>query len=176
MIEIARRVPNAGKIAAWLDQAVRGHLRPDVSRYAAGRMRAWLNVEPSLTSPTTFSRGVPVGEKVWDRLKEVTGLDFDYCLATYSGDESPIGITPHRDAGFAEFEAWGLNVSGECEFRYWMTKESFGRSRDTLPETESPTHTLVLKPGDLVRFNCKNRHAATPGTGRWNLNFWRAKP
>lgn len=178
MIEIMKASCDTTKLTAWLETTVRKHLKPDVSNYAKGRLRAWLRIEPSLSDPTKTYKGVPVSEKEWTRLQEIARFPFDFCLATYSGDETATGISPHRDAGYADFEAWGLNVSGECLFNYWMGRESFGRStnkRELDPTKDDPTHSMILSPGDLVRFNCKNLHSASPGIKRWNLNFWRSK-
>lgn len=178
MIEVCSTVPNPDRLAAWLDRTIRPHLRPDVSRYARGRLRAWLRVEPTLTSPTRRLPGVPVDDRVWSRLGELLGRPFDYCLVTYSGDDQAIGIGPHRDAAFADFEAFGLHASGEARFDYWMGRPAFGFAPDARafdPARDDPTHSLVLSPGQVVRFNCKNLHAATPGPGRWGLNFWAAR-
>lgn len=119
MIEIAHRLTNCDRIVAWLDRVIRPRLRPDVSDYAKGRLRAWLRTEPTLTSPTLLLAGVPVEDAIWDRLAELIEWRYDYCLVTYSGDDTPIGITPHRDAGFANYEAISVHLSGECRFDYW---------------------------------------------------------
>lgn len=179
MIEIYRRIDEAAcrRLQAWLESTVKAHLKPDVSGYARGRMRVWLDVEPSLTDPVRLSKGLPVSEFVKQRLFDLIGWSFDYALVTYSGDEKPIGITPHRDARYADYEAVGLNVSGTCDFSYWEGRKSFGKSRSVVehhPHVDPPTHSLFLEPGDVIRFNCKNLHSAQPSACRWNINFWRA--
>lgn len=180
MIEIYRRVDarTCEKIQRWLESEIASSLRPDVSGYARGRMRAWLGVEPSLTDPVRLRSGVQVNDLVRRRLADAVDWIYDYALVTYSGDTTPIGITPHRDARYADYEAIGLNVSGICEFRYWEGRQSFGKSRSVVehtPSVDPPTHTLTLQPGDCVRFNCKNFHSAAPSADRWNINFWRAR-
>lgn len=181
MIEIARQLPThtAEKMTAWLERTIRPQLTPDVSRYARGRLRAWLQTEPTLTNPWRDLPGVPVGDKVMSALAERIGWEFDYCLVTYSGDgEAGTGIHPHRDASYADYEAYGLHLTGECRFDYWMGRASYGYSPETRnlnPLRDEPTHRLILRPGDVVRFNCKNIHGATPGPARWNINFWRRK-
>lgn len=179
MIEIARKIPNPENIEQWLLAHVKAHLRPDVSNYAKDRLRKWLRIEPPLSPSRPYLPGLPVQDAVWDRLKELIEWDFDYCLVTYSGDEKAIGIDPHRDAGYADYEAYGLHICGECRFDYWMGRPTFGygpSSQEHDPRKDDPTHSLVLVPGDLVRFNCKNLHSAAPGVKRWNLNFWKKKP
>lgn len=178
MIEIAKKIPNVNKIENWLETYIRKYLKPDVSNYAKGRLRTWLNKEPSLSSPTKIYEGTQVNEKVLKRLAELIEWDFDFCLVTYSGDDA-IGISPHRDASYADYEAYALHISGECKFDYWMGREEFGKSpnkKEFNIKAEEPTHSLILSPGDLVHFNCKNVHAASPSARRWNANFWRSKP
>jgi hypothetical protein len=181
MIEIATRLPatTVEKMAAWLGRTIRPQLTPDVSRYARGRLRAWLQTEPTLTKPWRDLPGIPVGDKVMGALAERIGWEFDYCLVTYSGDgDAGTGIHPHRDASYADYEAYGLHLTGECRFDYWMGRPSYGFSPETRnlnPLQDEPTHRLILQPGDVVRFNCKNIHSATPGPARWNINFWRRK-
>lgn len=168
MVSNRKKIDRPDLVEKWLESTVRPALRPDVSNYAKGRLRCWLNNEPTLSSPTRILPGFEVRDEIISRLAELIEWDFDFCLVTYSGDETPIGISPHRDAAFANFDAMSLNVSGECRFDYW---EDRGASKKT-----GPSHSLILTPGDVTAFNCKHLHAATPGPKRWNLNFWRAKP
>jgi hypothetical protein len=94
------------------------------------------------------------------------------------------------DAGYADFEARSIHVTGECRFDYWQNRETFGKGpvtggftldRKTYKVLDrdgneaEPTHPIVLQPGAVTRFNCKDPHAASPGVKRWNLNFWRRK-
>lgn len=178
MIEIAKTLANPEKIQVWLESVVRPKLTADVSNYAKGRQRVWLNIEPTLTTPTRLIQSkLQVSDKLITRLQELIEWPFDFCLVTYSGDETAVGITAHRDAGYADYEAFGLHVSGEAIFDYWCGRETFGYG-PTVTEftaTDEPTHSLVLQPGQVVRFNCKNLHACSPGTRRWNLNFWKRK-
>lgn len=178
MIEIARTLPNPDKIMTWLEKTVRSHLTPDVSNYAKGRLRVWLGQEPSLSSPTTHKPGLDVDPRILDRLRELVAWNFDYALVTYSGDVTPVGIAPHRDAAFTGYEAYGLHLSAECKFDYWCSRNSFnGPGYPLLPSNEhdAPSHSLILTPGQLVHFNCKNKHGASPATKRWNINLWKKK-
>jgi hypothetical protein len=175
MIEITRTIPNPEKLQSWLEQVVRPLLRPDVSNYAKGRLREWVNLEPTLTSPTRLlTSKLQLSTKIIARLKELIEWDFRFALITYSGDKIATGISKHRDASYADYEAMGLNL-GEARFDYWMERESFGYSRGSVAETKDPTQSLILRPGEVIRFNCKNPHACSPSLKRWNINFWKAK-
>jgi hypothetical protein len=179
MIQTTHSIANTDRLAAWLERLVRPHLTPDVSSYARGRLRAWLGVEPPLSSHGRERPGLDVGQRAMDRLAELIEWGFDFCLVTYSGDGPVgVGIGPHRDASYADFEARGLHVSGEAVFRHWRDYEGLGRSRRVGNHTgdDPPTTVLTLTPGQVLAFNCKDQHAAEPGPHRWGLNFWRRKP
>jgi hypothetical protein len=180
MIEIVKSLPNPEKIQKWLEDSIRPHLTQDVSNYAKGRLRCWLGIEPALFSPFNIKPAVNVSLPILTRIREILGWDFQFALVTYSGDEEAIGISPHRDAGYADYEAYSINVSGEAKFDYWCDRQSFdGSHRGKLIRTSGitdPTHSLILKPGEVTRFNCKNLHSCTPSAKRWNINFWKAKP
>jgi hypothetical protein len=160
--------------ASFLAANVRPHLKPDVSSYAKGRLRVWLGEEPNLGRPGTRPGLVVPG--LCAALEEIIDWPFDYCLVTYSGDEQATGILPHRDASYANYEAMGLNIIGRSRFLYWNDRQDFGKAPSSGVKGDGPpTHDLVLTPGTLVRFNCKNLHQSVPEPRRWNMNFWRAK-
>lgn len=173
MLKIANNV-DPTRVQQWLEKYCKDNLKKDVSNYAKNRLRVWLSIEPTLTSPTKLLPGLPTDLKLLDRLRELINWDFDYCLVTYSGKEA-IGISAHRDASYADYEAYGWNINGECRFSYWEGRESFGYSKEVNKYTsqDQPTHQTIIKTGDIVRFNCKNLHAAEPSANRWNLNFWK---
>jgi hypothetical protein len=170
-------IANPERVVAWLEQELRSQLKPDVSNYARGRLRAWLRTEPTLTNPTRELPGVEVSDQVLGRLAELIEWDFDYCLVTNSGARAA-GISPHRDAAFTGWEGRGLHLSGECLFTYWCDRQLVDGPgpRANLNSEAEPTQSLVLLPGQCTRFNVKNLHAAEPGPDRWALNFWRRKP
>lgn len=173
MIEV--RHVDSTEIAVWCCRYLRPYLTPDVSNYARGRQRCWLGDEPPLGKGSS-KPGVPVDDATWSVLERWIEWRFDYCLVTFSGNDG-IGILPHRDASFANYEGVGWNLSGQCCFRYWEERISFGRSlavRRFGPD-DPPTCTVEMVPGTLVRFNTKNLHSASPTDSRWGMNFWRAK-
>lgn len=165
MIQVVATLPNPDAIVRWLESTIRPCLTPDVSNYAKGRLRCWLGTEPTLTKPARLLPGTEVDPRVLNRLAELISWPFDFCLATYSGDEIGVGIKPHRDAYFARHEARSLHLSGECLWSYWRDRGGI----------ELPHDELLLEPGQVIAFDCKRLHAAAPGPKRWNLNFWRRK-
>lgn len=177
MLEAYKVVPNPERVVKWLVERIQPQLKPDVSRYARGRLRAWLRVEPTLTNPTRLMPGVEVSDRVLERLAELIEWNFDYCLVTHSGPKG-VGISPHRDASYCGWEGRGLHLSGECQFQYWCERQQVDQAgpRVDLGADAGPTETLLLLPGQCTRFNVKNLHAAEPGPDRWALNFWRKKP
>lgn len=180
MIQVTRTLEpvTVERLHKWLERHVRPALTPDVSNYAKGRQRCWLGVEPPLGPTQPFRKGLEIPEDRWHRLQELIDWQFDYCLVTYSGDVVPVGITPHRDASYADYEAYGLNVVGTCRFSYWEDRMGFGytQKRSGIKYDDPPSHVVDLTPGQVTRFNCKNLHAAEPSPQRWGMNFWRAKP
>lgn len=179
MIEVVKILDadRLSRVHELLENLVRPHLSPDHSNYSKGRLRAWLGVEPPLIQTMDYKAGVPAAQEHYDLLKDCLDWDFNFCLCTWSGDVDPVGILPHRDSGFASYEAHSLNITGTCTFNYWNGRNSFGKAADThwYSTNDAPTHTLQLIPGTHARFNCKNLHQAIPSAKRWNINFWRQK-
>lgn len=177
MIEVRQAPPyDPEAMRSWLVETFGPHLRPDVSNYAKGRLRVWLGTEPSLSPRGAPRPGLPVSTSVLELLEALVGWQFDYCLVTYSGDTKPIGIAPHRDASYAAYEGYGLNVVGQCRFSYWNDRKAFGYARSSgINVNGPPTDIVDMTAGTIVRFNVKNPHSADPGPGRWGMNFWRAK-
>lgn len=177
MIETHRLEYDEEELREYLDRTVRPHMTPDISNYAKGRLRVWIGTEPSLSKHGKPKPGLQL-PKMAQAFADRINWPFDYCLVTYSGDVNPIGISPHRDASYADYEAYGWNLVGESKFLYWNDRQSFGKSASSgmAPHSGPPTHEINLAPGTVVRFNCKNLHAAIPLPRRWGVNFWRAKP
>jgi hypothetical protein len=134
---------------------IKSNLTADISQYAKNRQRAWLNGlgEPHLSYPkiSESTQNQAIDQFIWDKL----GINYDFCLAHYSGDKAS-GIKPHRDASYANREAYGINL-GICKF--------------TIADK-----TYELSGGEIYTFNCKVIHSADPSPHRWGLNLWTAKP
>ena len=138
-------------------EKVKNDLTRDVSNYAKGRQRVWLNGigEPHLAYPKIMPS---IQHLTIDKfIQEKLGIQYDFCLAHFSGDKA-IGIKPHRDASFSNRIAFGINLGG-CDF-------SIGE----------PAKEYRLSGGEIYSFNCKTIHSADPVLNRWGLNLWTAKP
>jgi len=91
-------------------------------------------------------------------------------LLTYSGGENPKGISLHRDDSYADYESYGIQLTGTCEFIYMGGYRDFKWDADKEPEIKQ---SYNLEPGQIYRFNCKNKHAAIPSIERYAINLWK---
>lgn len=175
-LEISHVEFDENKMRSYLETHLKSHLTPDVSNYAKGRLRAWIGTEPPLYRGGEFKPGIHM-PKFFERAQELLNWQFDYMLVTYSGEVSPVGITPHRDAGTLSYEAFGLGLVGKATFSYWAERATFvpGRAVNPMKPEDPPTRILEMVPGTLVRFNSKCLHSAVPEKGRWAANFWKKK-
>jgi hypothetical protein len=165
-------------------------LKPDYSQYANKRMRAWIGAEGPLADKFSFQIP-PFGydTRLWKWLKKYCKhvLDFEAELALLhvggadcsDPEEKPIqgrggecGIMMHRDAGYADYRAVGINLCGEATFGYrceYKYQDQGGGGKNAAPEIE----TVKMIAGTCVAFNCKNPHFAQVGPNRWCINAWR---
>jgi hypothetical protein len=136
-------------------ECIKTNLSSDISQYAKNRQRAWINGlgEPHLSYPK-ISESIQHPE-INRFIRQDLGINYDFCLAHYSGEKA-IGIKPHRDASYANREAFGINL-GNCKF--------------TVADK-----TYELTGGEIYTFNCKVVHSADPSPHRWGINLWTAKP
>lgn len=171
-------------------ESYRHLLTPDFSSYANERKRAWIGVEGSLSDNQPF-REAPFGydTMLWKWLHWfcVKNLDFEPELALLhvggadcsDPEDEPIngpggecGIKQHRDAGYADYRAIGINLAGEATFGYrceYIEQDKWTKERNANPEVEY----VKMIPGTCVGFNCKNPHFAQVGPNRWCINAWR---
>lgn len=152
-----------------LNIVTKAELHEDVSSYARGRQRTWLNAHWDLKNKTFDREQCFINAELWSILKDVWP-DADIGLLTYSGDANPIGIKLHRDDSYADYESYGIQLSGTCEFLYMGGYRDFKWEMNPEPESQ---RSFQLKPGDVFRFNCKNRHSAIPSQGRYAINLWK---
>jgi broad specificity phosphatase PhoE len=170
-IRILRRIQpdNHDALVEHLNSTWASRLQSDVSSYAQGRQRAWLNVQP------TFGRDyklTPTHED--DRLSRfldsIIPMPWDLALISRGS-----GIRLHRDASYARPRAFTLNLGGACIYEYENTWRDYSlHSRSSA----APIETHFLGAGDLVEFNCKNRHSATLDADahkRWAINIWQLR-
>lgn len=141
-----------------------GLLEPDVSNYARGRQRCWLETEAPLSMSRPWQDGhhdawlwTWIREHVWDKA--------ELGLVAYG----PVGISAHRDAWYAGWEAVTINL-GEVEA--WMYCPQYS---DYCYGPQQDAHEWMLHPrvGEVYRFNPKNPHAViNPANDRWSINLW----
>ena len=163
MLEITHNLSSqtCDNVIQHLESTLKQSLKADVSNYAPGRMRVWLQHEAPLSDNQNFQSGTQ-DTKLWTWCKEVakeSGMKEipEVGLAIY-GDR---GIKLHRDASFAAPEAVSINL-GAVEFLYDPTR---GFS-DNL-------ESHILDRGEVMLFDSKHRHAAVePASNRWCIVLW----
>jgi len=148
-------------------------LQPDVSNYAPGRLRAWIQMEWSLKE-RDFVRAYQTSGAFWQRCSSLC-----YDTASFYPDLGLIakgdrGIALHRDDSYAAFKAVSIQL-GKANWTYdhryphyeWVPEERL------LP---SDPQTIAVE-DEIIVFNCKNRHAASPlEADRYSINLWQVAP
>ena len=158
----------ARAVAAHLDRHVAPHLAPDVSSYARGRQRAWLEIEAPLGPTQPWRPGIaserlwPWLVKVWQRLHPASEPALGLAI------HGPTGIAWHRDAAYARRDALIVNL-GPATFEIDAERESAnGRPLDPV--------SLDLRPGDVIAFDCKHQHRVIDADpARWSVVLWQLK-
>lgn len=172
-------------------EANRNKLTPDISNYAKGRHRAWVGCEAPLTDKQHF-KPAPFGydSALWTWLYGICKFRLNFepelGLVHIGGadcsepDSEPIdgrggecGIKMHRDAGYADYRAVGINIRGEATFGYrndYIYQDKWSKQEKGVV---SKLETVKMVPGTCVAFNCKNPHFAQVGPNRWCINAWR---
>ncbi len=143
-------------------------LEKDPSNYAPGRMRGWLFKEWDLKNKVF--KEPQIKSELLELFCKTAWPECEIALVTYSGEDA-IGIKLHRDDSYAAFKAATLNVTGNCEFEYLKEYPGLEWSKERLPQEQR--EIVHLSPGDLVEFNCKNRHAAKPSKNRIGISMWK---
>jgi hypothetical protein len=123
------------EVLEYLDQNI-SKLVPDVSNYAKGRLRAWIGLEAPLTDKQSFKLGqFTYNDFIWEWLNKfcIDNLSFTPEIALVhiggadcsdpedypkDGKGGACGIKEHRDAGYADFRAVGINLRGNATFGY----------------------------------------------------------
>lgn len=151
-----------------LETHVAPHLAPDVSSYAPGRTRAWLQIEAPLGPTQPWLPGLasarlwPWLVQVWQRRWPASEPDLGLAIR---GDH---GIAWHRDASYACPGAVIVNF-GTCRF---------GIDGDRNSPNGDPRRPLHyrLDPGVAYSFDCKHQHRVIDADeDRWSIVLWRQK-
>ena len=149
-----------------LENNVQGRLVQDVSNYAKGRTRAWLQWEGPLSKWRDYGEGVR-DDKLWPwlvRLWQAHGWPGtpDLGLAIHG----PVGIRPHRDATYAHANAVTVNL-GAVEWGWHPQRQ--GNDPEGLD-------WRTLSGGEILRFDCKHLHSSRRlDAKRWAIILWQAK-
>jgi hypothetical protein len=158
---------NQRRICDHLSQEIAPHLSPDSSSYASGRSRLWLQHQPSFARDYTLSAG-HVDQRLWGYFERLLPSRIDCGLVT----RGPVGISMHRDASYAQYRAFGVNLGEQVTFGYREVYREYRYSPDQ--QAFAPVQEITLQPGDVYEFCCKNPHGImSPITAsRWSINFW----
>lgn len=160
---------NHDSVVEHLSEVWDGRLSPDVSSYAQGRKRAWLNLQPSF-GRNWSTQPAFTDERLSSWLNSIMPVPWDLALISRGA-----GIRLHRDATYAQPRAFTLNLGAVAVYQYEPTWLDYRlRERDEHAELEA--HAIGA--GELIEFNCKNRHAAildADADKRWSINLWQLR-
>ena len=158
-----------------LEREIRPRLEKRPRGYARGRQYAWLAWQPSFGEPKEAVER-PRGE-LWEELASlVPGIETAECFR--NGNESSLGIHPHRDSPYAAKIAFVLNL-GSTRFRIWLPNEA---PVDSALEAVKVHRTLTeyeahLEGGELISFDCKRMHGSrSEAEERWAIGMWKFDP
>jgi hypothetical protein len=93
-------------------------------------------------------------------------------VSPMEGNGGQCGIRQHRDAGYADYRAVGINLHGEATFGYhyqYLYDDRWSKEQNN----PAPLQHVEMTSGTCVIFNCKNPHFAQVGPNRWCINAWR---
>ena len=176
--------PTSFALIAHLDAAAQAHLL-DLLRteaeprlkvqprgHARGRRSCWLAWEPAFG--TTVERTPQPRGDLFERLAQLVP-DAELAECWRNGEQSSAGITPHRDANYADVTAWLINL-GPTRFRIWLPRDE--RPSEPLRlARRNRVHwewQVELTGGEVLQFNCKRLHASrTLARERWAVGLWR---
>jgi hypothetical protein len=174
MIEILGKISfqKVEEVVKHLNVHIEPHLGFDVSNYAKGRRRTWLQYEAPLSGRQRWKHGSK-DEYLWNFVLETFA---PYEIVPELGLVSKGGtIDFHRDAAYAEFKAFAINL-GVVTWEYEMSYPLY----DWVPESQliypPKLITFDMQGGEVFQFNSKNRHRAINShPERWGFNLWNIK-
>lgn len=130
----------------------------------------WLEAEPTLVRNFTL-KTAHHDSRTWNWLLKHVWPSADLGLIS----RGPVGISLHRDATYAGWTAYGVNLGEPTVFGYEEIYEQYGYG--PCRAGGAPVTEITLEPGDVYRFNPKNRHGVLSEitAARWNINLWTLK-
>jgi hypothetical protein len=169
-----------GALRDYLDQHQR-LLDTDVSHYALGRQRFWLEHQPVLGSFGKCYQPAVQLPWLWRFCQEM----YEQAVAKVAIAPTPkaifglaaygkIGIKSHRDDTYAACPAMSINLSTQPTLWGYIPAYSDYEHRQPKSVLEE-IHTLP--PGAVILFNSKNLHRVVQADARrWSLNIWALAP
>ena len=157
------------RLKEMLERSVRPSLKADVSSYARGRTRCWLQREMPL-GPTQRERpGLKVPD-LWAALSAIWMRHLPGRPETGLASRGEIGITPHRDASYARPVTMSVNL-GRAKWFHDPRRNGATKGR-----VVGPHEWQVLAGGEVLVFDSKHPHAAQPlEPDRWVVILWQVK-
>ena len=157
------------RLKGVLEQHVRPHLVPDVSTYARGRTRAWLEREMPLGPTQREKPGVKV-PVLWGVLGDIWRRHLPGHPETGLAICGEVGITPHRDASYARPITMSVNLGPA---RWFHDRARNGATKGRVVQEHEWTN---LAGGEVLVFDSKHPHAAKPlDPKRWVIILWQVK-
>jgi len=150
----------------WL-QPLDALLAADVSNYARGRQRFWLQHQWDLQAKR-FQPGCQA-PALWALCQQLCQpIDFQPEIGLVTKGEQ--GIRSHRDDSYADFKAVSLQLGAAN----WTYDCQYPEYKWVPAAALNPSQPVTYRVEDcLVMFNCKNPHAAQPlSPDRYSLNLW----
>ena len=149
-----------------------GHLHPDLSNYAKGRERFWIETEFPLSLKHQSFKGGVKDKRLWDWINtvweksQINGKP-EAALAIYG----KVPIEFHTDAPCAAPEAIQINLGGTTFIHDSVPSGPSNRNGRIFTPSSPIEHTLDR--GEVARFNCKHIHATVaPQPDRWSIIVW----
>lgn len=144
---------------------------PDVSNYAKGRLRLWLNQEPTFAKEYTIKPAIQ-DDRLWQYIctiyRKVYGITPSFALVAVKDTN----IKLHRDATYAGWKALSINL-GQCTWHYQECYPDYRYSKQVSNPTTIETE---LYGGEVISFNPKNPHGVSNASeDRISINIWSSK-
>lgn len=165
------------ELRSYLDER-RCFLERDISKYAVGRQRYWLQHEPKLTGGGKEYKPAYRLSRLWSFCSATYSHAITHCDLSYTPTAAvglvaygDVGISKHRDDTYADYPAVTINLSTTPTlWSYTLCYPEFKYSKQN-ENAEEEIHELP--PGAVVLFNCKNPHAVVRcDKTRYSINLW----